>query len=553
MSSHQEKLARLVIIEGKDNRDKGKVINLKKNYVIIGRGQADINLNDLQVSRAHVALEFNENSGELQFTDLGSTNGVLVNGELRKAGTLKDRDRLKIGNTVFDCQLEFESQTEIGTAAVLRNESHGSSSESISLKGPSQLSSQSASKDLKSEAENLKELKTIPPSKSSDPLPRPAEIKKEKISGFYRQLPKSVRTIAASSALILLILFLMPSGPERNPSNRSLERYVTDIGKLFEEKKWAEAKTLALESIKAFPNHSVPQVLLGNVYFELRKIELAIEAYQKSLSLKPTQLVTYTRLIRLYLLLDKRQEAKNLLKQYLPLLESSDPNPKLLAQTGELFLDYPELEENKEVALSRAKALQTRLATSDPIGYKLEANLVYLSDNSAEGIKRSEELLKKGLEIAPKDEWIYDRLFYMKLTQNEGAESVKTLETWMKETPKSTKPLILYSYLKFNEKNYLGAIPYLQKIMNLLAQEPNHPHRAEALNLMGQISINQNQLAEAENFFRQSCQAGYRPSCAHPILTGIRPEPGSTSNQTTTQARQPSSTANKQDRTSKKK
>ena len=104
MASHQEKSARLVIIEGKDNRDKGKIINLKKSYVIIGRGQADIVLNDLKVSRAHVSLEFNDKTGELTFTDLGSTNGVQVNGELRKTGILKDRDRLKVGNTVFDCQ-----------------------------------------------------------------------------------------------------------------------------------------------------------------------------------------------------------------------------------------------------------------------------------------------------------------------------------------------------------------------------------------------------------------------------------------------------------------
>jgi len=160
MAHNRDKTPRLVIIEGKDNRDKGKVITLKKNYIIIGRGQADIVLNDVQVSRAHVSLELNSETGELIFTDLGSTNGTLVNGELRKTGSLKDRDKLKVGHTVFDCQLEVEAQTEIGTAAHIRQESNFSKSHSSSLQGPFKLSSDAAI--VKSSVET-------PPSKESSP------------------------------------------------------------------------------------------------------------------------------------------------------------------------------------------------------------------------------------------------------------------------------------------------------------------------------------------------------------------------------------------------
>ena len=372
----------------------------------------------------------------------------------------------------------------------------------------------------------------------------------------YKRIPKTVRIGAISLSLLIMIVSQLPSSVNRNPSNRNLESYVSQTGKLLEEKKLDEAKSTALEAGKAFPNHSVPLVLLGNVYFEQRKLELAIDAYQRSLALKPIQLVTYTRLIRLNLILNKRDEAKTLLKQYLPLLESGEPNKKLFIQTGELFLDYPELEEDKNTALTRAKNLQTKYASDDPIGYKLESNLISLSEKSVESIKRSEELLKKGLSLAPRDEWIFDRLFYLKLAQNNPPEALATLEVWIKSTPKSTKPLLLLSYMKFNEKNYLGAIPYLQKILNLLSQDPAHRHSAEAMNLMGQISIQQNQLAEAENFFRQSCQSGYKASCAHPILTGVASSPSNTprpESEKNSQPREPSSSASKQDNSPKKK
>jgi len=550
MPSSQEKSARLVIIEGKDNRDKGKVIPLKKNYIIIGRGQADIVLNDLQVSRAHVSLEFNERTGDLVFTDLGSTNGVLVNGELRKSGILKDRDRLKVGNTVFDCQLAFEQQTEIGTGAYLRNGSLDAKSISESLPGPSQFAPEGAIKKNQPSSQAISEIKATASQSKLQEKTKITQSNSEKRVGFYHKIPKSVRFGAISLVLILVVVSQLPSSPKRNISNRGLENYVTEVGKLINEKKLDQAKTLALESAKAFPANSVPLVLLGNVYFEQRKIDLAVETYQKSLSLKPLQLVTYTRLIRLNFILNKRDEAKKLINEYLPLLESGEPNKKLYLQTGELFLDYPELEKDKESGLQRARKYQTQYNPEDPIGYKLESNLISLTEKSPESIKRSEALLIKGLELDPKDEWIYDRLFYLKLSQNNSTAAINNLEIWIKMQPKSSKPLLLYSYLKFNEQNYLGAVPYLQKIMNLHSQNQNHPHYAEALNLLGQISIQQNQLAEAENFFRQSCQAGYQSSCVHPIITGVRSEPNNreTTNAPNPQSREPNSSSNKQDK-----
>lgn len=520
MASSREKMARLVIIEGKDNRDKGKIISLQKSYVIIGRGQADIVLNDLQVSRAHVALEWNEKNGELSFTDLGSTNGTLVNGELRKSGILRDRDRLKVGHTVFDCQLEYESQTEVGTLSHLKQDSQLSKSSSVSLPGPSRFSSQSELPIASQSAPDSKELKNIPISKNTADALNPPSSNSTASAASSKKIPRAVRVGAISLAIVFVLMVTFSNNPKRTISNKSLEDYVEQVGNLVEEKQLDEAKTTCLEAQKAFPAHSVPLVLLGNVYFKQNKFDLSVDAYRRSLKLAPIQLVTYPRLIRLYLILNKKEEAKSLLSDFLPLLNSANAKPNIFIQTGELFLDYPDLESQTEKTLKFARELQTQKAPNDPIGFKLESNIIYFNNRNSETAKQAEEILKKALVLAPKDDWIHDRLFYFKISHSNTSDAIATLEAWLKANPKSARGLLNYAYLKFNERKFLDAVPYLQKVMNLLAKEPTDPLYPEALNLMANISMQQNQLAEAENFFRQSCQYGFKPSCSHPLLIG---------------------------------
>src|SRR4051794_31186696 len=93
---------RLVIIEGKD---KGKVIPLSDGTVVVGRSKGDVIIQDPRISRSHIALHFDGKTSTLSFTDLKSLNGTLVNGNPAEGGPLNDGDRLQLGNTVFDCQL----------------------------------------------------------------------------------------------------------------------------------------------------------------------------------------------------------------------------------------------------------------------------------------------------------------------------------------------------------------------------------------------------------------------------------------------------------------
>lgn len=79
---------------------------LRPPGLVIGRGsEADLRINDPGISRRHLELEVSMDGVEA--VDLGSTNGVLVDGH-RVSGRvhLRDGDMLKIGNTEMTVRIE---------------------------------------------------------------------------------------------------------------------------------------------------------------------------------------------------------------------------------------------------------------------------------------------------------------------------------------------------------------------------------------------------------------------------------------------------------------
>lgn len=84
--------------------------------VVLGRGtEADIRINDPGVSRRHVeiAVEYRHAAGghesvHLEAIDLGSTNGVLVDGQKRSRSVLDDGSEIRIGNTVMTVRVVEE-------------------------------------------------------------------------------------------------------------------------------------------------------------------------------------------------------------------------------------------------------------------------------------------------------------------------------------------------------------------------------------------------------------------------------------------------------------
>ncbi len=75
--------------------------DLATNRVLIGRETGnDIVVNDLNASRQHAQIEINP-QGAWVITDLGSTNGTLVNGQSVQRRILKNGDRVTLGVTEF--------------------------------------------------------------------------------------------------------------------------------------------------------------------------------------------------------------------------------------------------------------------------------------------------------------------------------------------------------------------------------------------------------------------------------------------------------------------
>ncbi|MDH3493305.1 MAG: GGDEF domain-containing protein [Acidobacteriota bacterium] len=89
-------------------------IPLEREEVILGRAlEADVRINDTKVSRQHARIttvrdESTETTSYV-LTDLGSSNGVLLNGERVEKETLHNGDKLTIGKHI----LRFEMLDEI--------------------------------------------------------------------------------------------------------------------------------------------------------------------------------------------------------------------------------------------------------------------------------------------------------------------------------------------------------------------------------------------------------------------------------------------------------
>lgn len=97
------KAVSLAVVSGPD---KGSTHKLKKARVILGREDADIALNDQEISRHHCLLEVRD--GHANLKDLDSTNGTFFDEERVRAAMLQDGSEFRIGTTVM--RINFKSK-----------------------------------------------------------------------------------------------------------------------------------------------------------------------------------------------------------------------------------------------------------------------------------------------------------------------------------------------------------------------------------------------------------------------------------------------------------
>lgn len=88
----------------------GREFPLDGKRLTIGRGPGvDVALEDATMSRQHAAIEY---SGEgFRIRDLGSTNGILLDGKQVQVGDLDHGDRFQIGTLRFQIVIEEREET----------------------------------------------------------------------------------------------------------------------------------------------------------------------------------------------------------------------------------------------------------------------------------------------------------------------------------------------------------------------------------------------------------------------------------------------------------
>jgi len=89
----------------------GEQLPLSPPGIVIGRGNdADLRIDDPGISRKHIEIRVTEpqdlsDAPRITVHDLGSTNGVLVNGKRVEQATLADGATIRIGNTTMSLHL----------------------------------------------------------------------------------------------------------------------------------------------------------------------------------------------------------------------------------------------------------------------------------------------------------------------------------------------------------------------------------------------------------------------------------------------------------------
>lgn len=83
----------------------GRTYPVAIGSTVIGRGdQANLRLPDVGISRRHARLDFD--GGQVVLTDLGSTNGTMVNGQRISAVALSPGDMIQIGTTTLTFRVD---------------------------------------------------------------------------------------------------------------------------------------------------------------------------------------------------------------------------------------------------------------------------------------------------------------------------------------------------------------------------------------------------------------------------------------------------------------
>ncbi len=468
---------RLVVIEG---HDKGKVISLKSGSAVIGRSKSDILISDPRISRVHISLHFDEKMGRLFFKDLKSLNHTLINGEPQNSGELHDGDKIKIGDTIFDCQILPPEQTATSSNLLqrLRN---------LTKKNPS-----------------LIPMDKIELSKEQH---QDADRKTNENKSYGGHHLKDRWSQVSLTKRLLILLILLTGGylllRIQDPRLGSLKSEMHQIQELEKEGRSLEALSRTKELARQYPNRAELHGLLGDLFYSQENLESAIEAYLKAKQLDPNQTHALVRLVQIYNYTGLEDQAKRELSALESILKFQPKSEVLYSEVGELYLELQAFDK----ALEIAQALQLEVAADKPIGHKLEAQ-AWIGQNKP---KEALNALERAQKFLPLDEWIAENLTVARIQLKDYTAALTQVDEWLKINPENARALLLKAYLFYNGQKYQEALLPLERVLKLTNSRSKE--HLEALNLMGQTYFYLNDMEGAANRLEVACQSGYQQSC----------------------------------------
>lgn len=334
----------------------------------------------------------------------------------------------------------------------------------------------------------------------------------------FAKLPKRLRMVLLVSVLLLgLVSYL---GDSQSPANvsKKLGPMVDQTKSLLLGGKIREALNTAEKTRDQFPDHSEPYISLAQIYMEMGAVDKAITTLEEAQKHEPAQPLATVMLIRLYLQTrqaspERDEKVQLQLSQLTQYFRSDEaPNKALFEQAAKLFLDFKDLNQKPEDVIILARALQSKIAPQEAIGYKLEAEALVRMRQQPKAL----EVLERGLKVAPKDLDLLEQTVFICLALRKMDLAFSTLKGWLTYYPSNTKALLVSAYIMLNGNDDNGAEPYVQKILRVAATQGGDVHFAEALNLMGRINYRRKNLEAANQYFKQACDNGYTKACSPP-------------------------------------
>ncbi len=256
-------LARLRVLGGPDA---GTVFVITTPHVTMGRGdENDVVLTDIKASRKHV--DFIIQQGTAVARDLGSANGLLVNGVPQRQVHLKSRDKIGVGTTVLEfIGTETGATQFISTAPAKVSHVVGSGSSGLTqfIQRPSFSSPSILGPQTESFFERNKKFALLLVGLIAVATLLPTVEKRQKAKKAQYLEPKDIEAERSLSGL---------KPPEDPQSKKTADRYFKEGFREYRSRNFTRALQSFETALQVDSSHA-----LSNIYIESTKKEMEKEA-----------------------------------------------------------------------------------------------------------------------------------------------------------------------------------------------------------------------------------------------------------------------------------